>query len=267
MKRSCKAWEGVLAPSSKQSLSRCIHSIHNECLFILLSKFGKYLKNYRNNLASECVASLSQQYYEKAPPCHRETSQGILITFEILMEASTEKRSTPHSFIILQTVSSKLCDDCSKKRQNLKPFYWNVNDTDECGNCCIFHALVKKINDHVQNRKKMVRNDLNWLARSRLQTRLWLKSCRSPSREIPHFSHCQTHSRGEPEEYKNTHKNQTSSLQTLAKHSIKEGSAHLCKHSGKHFQKKKQEKKKKKRIESSTEPQGSTLKEFEWPTD
>ena len=54
---------------------------------------------------------------------------------------------------------------------------------------------------HVKTQKK-VRNDLNLLGQSRLQTRLWLRSYRSPFREIPHFSHCQTHSRGEPKEYK-----------------------------------------------------------------
>ena len=54
---------------------------------------------------------------------------------------------------------------------------------------------------HVKTQKK-VRNDLNLLGQSPLQTRLWLRSYRSPFREIPHFSHCQTHSRGEPKEYK-----------------------------------------------------------------
>ena len=65
----------------------------------------------------------------------------------------------------------------------------------------VYFSRTSKETWHVKTQKK-VRNDLNLLGQSRLQTRLWLRSYRSPFREIPHFSHCQTHSRGEPKENK-----------------------------------------------------------------
>ena len=91
---------------------------------------------------------------------------------------------------------------------------------------------------HVKTQKK-VRNDLNLLGQSRLQTRLWLRSYRSPFREIPHFLHCQTHSRGEPKEYKHGKKiSDQFPLNTGEKFN------HLSKHSGKRFRRKKKKKKK-----------------------
>ena len=91
---------------------------------------------------------------------------------------------------------------------------------------------------HAKTQKK-VRNDLNLLGQSRLQTRLWLRSYRSPFREIPHFLHCQTHSRGEPKEYKHGKKiSDQFPLNTGEKFN------HLSKHSGKRFRRKKKKKKK-----------------------
>lgn len=68
----------------------------------------------------------------------------------------------------------------------------------------VYFSHLSKDTWYVETRKK-VRND-NLLGQSRLQTRLWLRSCRSPSREIPHFLHCQTHSRDAPEEHKHRKK-------------------------------------------------------------
>ena len=90
---------------------------------------------------------------------------------------------------------------------------------------------------HVKTPKK-VRNDLNLLGQSRLQTRLWLRSYRNPFHEIPHFSHCQTHSRGEPEEYKHRKNIRPVPLNTGEKFN------HLSKHPGKRFRKKKERRKK-----------------------